>query len=82
MLPVFFHGRNSRLFHAAGRIHQTLRYALLLHEARNKIGTTLAVAIGDPIPNDRLRRLGDRHAVTDYLRQRTLGLAGESRPTI
>jgi len=65
VLPVFFHGQNSRWFQAASNIHQTLRYALLFHEVRNKIGRCLDVTIGDVIANERLRALGDRNAVTD-----------------
>jgi putative hemolysin len=76
VLPVFFHGQNSRWFQAASNIHQTLRYALLFHEVRNKIGRRLDVTIGDVIPNERLRVFGDRNAVTDFLRRTTHGLAG------
>ncbi len=79
-LPVFFHGQNSRWFQAASNIHQTLRYALLFHEVRNKIGRRLAVIIGDVIAPERLRVLGDRNAVTEFLRQATYGLAGGALP--
>lgn len=77
VLPVYFHGQNSRWFQAASNIHQTLRYALLFHEVRNKIGRSIAVTIGDVIPPERLRALGDRGAVTQFLRQATHGLAGK-----
>lgn len=76
VLPVFFHGQNSRWFQAASNIHQTLRYALLFHEVRNKIGRRIDVTIGDVIAPARLRTLGDRNAVTAFLRQATHGLAG------
>jgi putative hemolysin len=75
VLPVFFHGQNSRWFQAASHIHQTLRYALLFHEVRNKIGRRIDVTIGDAIAPARLRALGDRNAVTAFLRQATHGLA-------
>jgi putative hemolysin len=77
VLPVYFHGQNSRWFQAASNIHQTLRYALLFHEVRNKIGRRIDVAIGDVIANERLRALGERNAVTQFLRQATHGLASE-----
>lgn len=76
VLPVYFEGQNSRLFHIASNIHQTLRYALLFHEVRNKIGRQIAVTLGDVIPHDRLRALGDRSTVTAFLEQTTHALAG------
>ena len=76
VLPVFFHGQNSRWFQAASNIHQTLRYALLFHEVRNKIGRRIDVTIGDVVAPERLRAFGDRNAVTEFLRQATHGLAG------
>jgi len=86
VLPVFFHGQNSRLFQIASNLHQTLRYALLFHEVRNKIGCRIAVTIGDVVPAGRLRALGDCSAVTEFLRRATedLGptdIAGESALT-
>jgi len=79
VLPVFFHGQNSRWFQAASNIHQTLRYALLFHEVRNKIGRRVDVSIGDVIAPARLRARGDRNAVTEFLRQATHGLASDKR---
>jgi putative hemolysin len=81
VLPVFFHGQNSRWFQAASNIHQTLRYALLFHEVHNKIGRRIDVTIGDVIAPERVRALGDRNAVTDFLRQATHGLAGARAPS-
>jgi len=75
VLPVHFRGRNSRLFHAAGTLHQTLRYALLLNEVRNKIGTRVEIAIGERIAHAELRALGSPREVTLHLRRRTEDLA-------
>jgi putative hemolysin len=77
-LPVFFGGQNSRLFQIAAQIHQTLRYALLFHEVRNKIGVRLAVSIGDVITNERLRALPDHRTATEFLRQAAHALAADS----
>jgi putative hemolysin len=79
VLPVYFHGQNSRWFQAASNIHQTLRYALLFHEVRNKIGRSIAVTIGEVIPHDRLRVFDDRNALTQFLRQATHSLADDVR---
>jgi putative hemolysin len=78
VLPIYFHGQNSRWFQAASNIHQTLRYALLFHEVRNKIGRSIAVTIGDVIPHERLRAFDDRSALTQFLRQSTHGLANDA----
>jgi putative hemolysin len=78
VLPVYFHGQNSRWFQAASNVHQTLRYALLFHEVRNKIGRSIAVTIGDVIAPERLRAFDDRNAVTQFLRQATHGLADDA----
>jgi putative hemolysin len=74
VLPVFFSGQNSRLYQMAAQLHQTLKLSLLFHEVRNKIGRHFDVAIGDCIPNSRLRQLGGRHDVTAYLMAATFSL--------
>jgi putative hemolysin len=76
VLPVFFHGRNSRLFHIASAIHQVLRYGMLFHEVRNKMGRRIDVSMGDVIPPERLQKIGDLRAATDFLRTATHVLAG------
>jgi putative hemolysin len=75
VLPVFVHGQNSRVFQAAASLHQVLKYAFLFHEVRNKIGARITLSLGDVIPNAALQALGDRHAVTAFLRQTTHALA-------
>ncbi len=75
VIPVYFHGRNSRKFHIASHIAEPLRMALLIHEARNKFGKTLRVVIGQPIPWSSMRELGGRRQLTDYLYQRVQSLA-------
>jgi len=71
VLPVFFHGQNSRLYLVAARLHQTLKLAMLFHEVSNKIGRSLSVSIGDVIANESLRALPDRQAITRYLQVMT-----------
>src|SRR5262249_53557997 len=62
VLPVFFSGQNSRLYQMAAKLHQTLKLSLLFHEVNNKIGRRVRVAIGDVVPNQRLRSIGDLYA--------------------
>ncbi|MFO1058562.1 MAG: lysophospholipid acyltransferase family protein [Dongiaceae bacterium] len=74
VLPVFFAGQNSGLYQLAANLHQTLKYALLFHEVRNKIGARIAMRLGTPIPHRALRELGDSRAATGLLRAATEAL--------
>jgi putative hemolysin len=80
VLPVFFHGQNSRLYQIAGNILQTLKLSLLFHEVVNKIGTTIDITLGEPIANARLQAIGDRQAVIDFLKAETYAL-GRTPPS-
>ena len=74
VVPVCFSGQNSRLFQIASHLSQTLRLSLIFHEVRNRMGTSLPVAIGDPIPFARLSHIKDRHALATDLMRRTYAL--------
>ncbi len=67
VIPIHFHGRNSRKFHVASHIAEPLRMALLVHEALNKFGSTIRVDVGDPIPWEVSAARQGRQALTDYL---------------
>jgi putative hemolysin len=75
VLPVFFHGQNSRLFQIASNIHQVLKYGLLLNEVRNKLGTRLRVTIGFVVSTATLREIGNAQGASAYLKQLTESLA-------
>ena len=75
VLPVYFHGQNSRIFHIASAIHQVLRYGMLFHEVRNKIGHRIDVSIGDVIGHERLREFPDARRATAFLHDATHALA-------
>jgi putative hemolysin len=51
VLPVFFEGQNSPPFHFVSRFSQTLRLSLLVCEFRFKIGATIKVTVGTPVPS-------------------------------
>lgn len=76
VVPVYFEGQNSRLFHAASHVSRTLRTSLLFREVRDRIGTCVAVRIGAPIPYAALAHLTDRAAFSAELRARTYALGG------
>lgn len=75
VVPVCFSGQNSRLFQIASHMSLTLRLSLIFHEVHNRIGTSLPVAIGEPIPYSRLAHIKDRQQLANELRALTYGLA-------
>lgn len=78
VVPVFFEGHNSRLFQLMSHLHPTLRVALLIKEFRARVGGTVRVAIGDPIPAAVLAPLrSDAKQMMDFLRRATYDLSPE-----
>jgi putative hemolysin len=79
VLPVFFDGHNSALFHAAGLLHPRLRTAMLAREVSNKRGRRIEVRIGSLITAKKIESIESDVELTAHLRQRTLLL--RHRPT-
>ena len=77
VLPVFFHGQNSRLFQMASHMSYPLRLAMIFHETRRLMGRRLGMEIGAPVPSDVLRTL-PKGAVAADLRRRVMRLGGVS----
>jgi putative hemolysin len=77
--PVYFAGQNSRLFQLASHVSMTLRLSLLFKEVHDRIGTEVAVRIGDVIPYATLAGINDRERFMEYLRKATYEL-GRSMP--
>lgn len=75
VVPICFEGQNSRLFQIASHLSPVLRLSLIFHEVRNRIGTVMRVAIGEPIPFSGLSHLRDRQQMADELKVRTYSLA-------
>ncbi len=71
VLPVFFDGANSTLFHLAGLVHPKLRTALLPHELLNKTKRQIEVRVGNVIPYKRLETFDADEKLLSYLRLRT-----------
>jgi putative hemolysin len=74
VVPIRFGGQNSRLFQIASHVSLTLRLSLLFHEVKTRMGTTLPVAIGAPIPFADIAHLKDRKALADHLMALTYAL--------
>lgn len=77
VVPVYFHGRNSRKFHLCSQISNILREALFLHELMNKRHTVQKVEIGAPILPLEYGQFRKKQELTDYLRSRVYDLGGE-----
>jgi putative hemolysin len=74
VVPIYFHGKNSPLFHLVSKVSMNMRLGLLLHELMNKRGTCISVAIGDPIPYDQMKVYKNRQALIDFLYKKTMDL--------
>jgi putative hemolysin len=78
VLPIFFDGRNSGLFHAAGLVNAWLRTVMLPREMLAKRNGVTQVEIGSVIPPQRLASMASATDVMSYLRVRTFMLRGRS----
>ena len=74
ILPIFFEGQNSQLFHIANKISQTFRYSLMMYELKRKIGDTINLHIGNIISAKKIREIGDLKDITKYIRNKTYEL--------
>ena len=74
ILPIFFEGQNSQLFHIANKIGQTFRYSLMMYELKRKIGDTINLHIGDIISSKKIKEIGDLRDITKYIRNKTYEL--------
>jgi len=75
VVPVFFAGENSRLFHTVSQFSATLRLALLFNEVRRQMRQAVSVTVGEPIPFDALEGIKNRTALAAHLKQQTYALA-------
>lgn len=80
IVPVYFHGQNSRLFHVLSHVHYALRVALIFRETARLTGSTIRVSAGEPLAAKDLPYEAGRDAVMRELRRRTLTLAGQGGP--
>lgn len=80
VVPVYFHGHNSRLFQIASHLHSTLRLGLLLKEFRARVDEPVPVSIGKPIARAQLQGLtSDPNALMETLRRATYDLSPEAQ---
>ncbi len=75
VLPVYFEGQNSALFHLVSRYSLSLRLALLVSEFRYCVGATIKTHVGDVVPFAALAARADRNLLTEELYARVHRLA-------
>ena len=74
VLPSYFEGQNSQMYHIANKMGQTFRYSLLMHELTRKIGDTINLHFGRVIPFSDFEKIGNLIEITKYIRTRTYSL--------
>jgi putative hemolysin len=81
VVPVYFHGQNSRLFQIASHVNYALRVALLFRESVRRIGGKVQVSIGNPISEETINSFADRASTIQNLKAITLQLGGKEAPS-
>ncbi len=76
VVPVFFHGCNSRLFQVASHWSYPLRVALIFRETLRRRGRAVPVSVGEAVACTGVPRA----EVTAHLRRLTFALAGRRGP--
>ncbi|MCB5408464.1 lysophospholipid acyltransferase family protein [Pseudogemmobacter faecipullorum] len=76
VLPVWFHGQNSRLFQIVSHYSYPLRVALIFRETLKRAKKPLKLAVGQPVEIDP----GMKAGLAGELRRLTYGLAGRTGP--
>ena len=74
VVPVYFQGSNSRLFHILGLIHPSLRTVRLPAEVFNKKHKKIRIRIGTPVSVREQDAFSDVSTYGRYLRARTYAL--------
>ncbi len=76
VLPIFFPGRNTRLYQMANLLSPTLRQGLLLHEVVHTLDKPQAPVIGKPLTQEEMKpHMDNTTEFMAWLRQKTLDLA-------
>jgi putative hemolysin len=74
LIPVYFHGTNSRLIHIMGKLHPLLRQTKLPSELRHRSNKNISVRIGSPITVKEQAEFEDLSHFGRYLRARVYSL--------
>jgi putative hemolysin len=75
VLPLYFDGQNSWLFHLVSKFSLTLRLSLLVREFRRILGSVISACAGQPIPYETLSGFKDQKEVMDFLQTKVMEMA-------
>lgn len=78
VVPIFYKGHNSKLFHLLGKIHPLLRTIKLPSELLNKKKQPILIKIGNPIKPSQQARYKDVESFTRFIRESTYKLEGKN----
>lgn len=74
VIPIYFHGRNTMLFHLLALIDWRLRTTRLPAEIFNKQGKEMHVSVGTPISAEEQDKYDSVEALTEFLQRETYKL--------
>lgn len=74
VLPIFFHGSNSFIFHLLSRINPKFRTAGIPAELFNKNHHTLRIRVGNPVLPETLAEMGSEDEAGRFLRAKVYAL--------
>lgn len=77
VIPMFFVGNNSPIFHLLGKIHPALRSARIPTEILNKKNRTFQIKIGKAIPPKELAEFESVEQLGRFLRAKTYAIGTE-----
>ena len=76
VVPVFFEGQDSLPYQLASHVSNSLRIALIFHEVRRRVGSSLDVVIGEPLDFSALEPHMPPANLARVLQRHTHDLAG------
>ncbi|MDP4184406.1 MAG: lysophospholipid acyltransferase family protein [Bacteroidota bacterium] len=74
VVPIYFQGTNSRLFHLIGKIHPMLRTVKLPSELLNKKNKVIKIRIGNPVRIEEQKKFTDIYQYGRFLRAKTYSM--------
>ena len=74
VLPVFFAGENSLLFHLASFVGESMRESLLIFEVVRRMNSDVHAALGELIDYRDLSNIADKSELLTYIRDRVYAL--------
>ena len=79
VIPIFFHGRNSRLCNIMGHVCWPLRSLMIPREMIKKSGQTVHVSVGQPISVETQAQFKDPKSLGAFLREKTYELKWQKK---